>query len=189
MTANLPVAVGDEVTADLLNEISGVNDSASFLRTTSASPLTSTAGDAGRTTITSGSFDFVSGYAYEIAITCRFNMSGGTSTATDPRTALFSIRRSTASGTEVYNSGRLENVSGGASAGEVIHFYSAQIVKVTAGDTTQTLCFTGQFDNNLGVVTTALNITTNGSITPARMTIRRIGLAANHSDAVELPTS
>lgn len=182
MTANLPVAVGDEATADLLNEISGMNDSASFLRTTSASPLTTTASTPA--SITSGSYDFVSGYAYEIIMTCRFQLTGGTVSATEPRTALFSLKRATAAGTEIYNSGRVET-----SSSEVVHFHSSQVVKVTNGDTTQTIHFTGQFDNSLGIVTTTMNVTTNGSVTPARMTIKRIGMASNHADAVELPTS
>jgi hypothetical protein len=182
MSANLPVAVGDEATADLLNELSDSLWSASFLNTTGASPLTSTAGTPA--SITSGSFDFVSGYAYEIVITCRFSLTGGTTSVTEARTALFGIRRSSTSGTQIYNSGRLETITT-----EVVHFHSSQVVKCTSADTTQTLVFTGQFDNNLGIVTTAMNVTTNGSTTPARMTIKRIGLAANHADAIEIPTA
>jgi hypothetical protein len=182
VTANLPVAVGDEATADLLNEISGMDDSASFLLTTSASPLTTTANTAA--IITSGSYDFVSGYAYEMTITCRFTTGGGSVTATAERTCVFSLSRATAAGTKFYNSGRVEVASSNA-----VHFHGSQVVKVTAGDTTQTICFNGEFDNGAGVVANTMAITTNGSTTPARLTIKRIGMAANHADAIELPTS
>lgn len=182
MTANLPVAVGDEVNSDLLNEISGMNDSASFLRTTSASPLTSSANT--NTSILTGSFDFVSGYAYEIIIQCRFTIDiTASGSATTEARALFGITRSTAGGTAIFSAG----YEGTTEDLAPIHFSASQVVKVTNGDTTQTLSFNGQYSSNLTAV--ALNITTNGSVTPARMTIKRVGLAANHADCVELPTS
>ena len=189
MPANLPIVVGTEIDADILNEISGIEASKSFLLTSSLSPLTSTAGSAGTATIISGSFDFVAGYAYEITMACRWVMAGGTTTATEGRSCLFGLRRATAAGTAIYNSGREMAMENAGSASDGHHFSSSTVVKCTTADTTQTICFVGQFDNNLGVVSTSLTIQTNGSVTPGLLCIKRIGLADNHPDAVEIPTS
>jgi len=180
MSANLPIAVGDEVTADILNEISGINDSASFLRTTTVSPLVSSANT--DTSILTGSFDFVSGYAYEITLSARFAIAGTYTTDGVVPRALFGLRRTNASGTQIYNSGYVP-VTDNAN----YHFHGSQIVKVTAGDTTQTISFNAQYSSVAGASSMSINL--NGSVTPAVMTIKRIGLAANHADAVELPTS
>jgi hypothetical protein len=182
VSANLPVAVGDEATADLLNELCDSLWSASFLRTTGASPLVSSANT--KTSILTGSFDFVSGYAYEISIQCRFtiDITASTTAVTEAR-ALFNITRTNAAGTSLYGSG----YEGTTEDNAPLHFYASQIVKVTAGDTTQTLSFNGQYSSNLSAASMAISV--NGSTTPARMTIKRIGLAANHADAIELPTA
>lgn len=182
MTANLPLDVGDIVTADLLNEVSGISDSETFLLTSNLSPLTSSANT--NATILSGSYTFTSGYAYEISIQCRFTVDiTANAASTDVGRALFGLTRATAAGTGIYNSGYI----GMPSDLTPQHFAGSQVVKCTAGDTTQTICFVGQYSSVLTAV--ALNITTNGAVTPARMTIQRIGLASNHSDALEVPTS
>jgi hypothetical protein len=180
MVASLPVAVGDEVTADLLNEISGINDSASFLRITTVSPLVSSANtDA---SILTGSFDFISGYAYEITMAARFAIAGTYTTDGVVPRCIFGLRRTNASGTQIFNSGYIP-VTDNAN----FHFDGSQVVKVTAGDTTQTISFIAQYSSVAGASSMSINL--NGTVTPARMTIKRIGLAANHADAIELPTA
>lgn len=182
MVARLPVTVGTEVDADLLNEISGVQASASFLTAASIVPLVSAAST--KAVIASGSFDFVSGYAYEISVQCRFSFTGATSLVNAEPVMIASLSRVNAAGTEFFASG----VMAVTPPASLHHCSASQIVKCTAGDTTQTICFLGQYVTN-GTGATALNINVNGSTSPARLTIKRIGLAASHSDAVEIPTS
>lgn len=180
MTANLPIEVGDLVDADLLNEISGIEASVSFLNTVGASPLVSSANT--NALIVSGSYDFVSGYAYEISAQCRWTVTGSPTGSVEPR-VMFNFTRVNASGTSIWAGGYL----GAGESLAPMHFYGSQIVKVTGGDTTQTICLNGQY-STVGSAS-AMGITTNGATTPARLTIKRIGLASKHSTCLELPTS
>jgi hypothetical protein len=180
MPANLPITVGTAVDADLLNEISGISESASFISVTSLSPLTSTAGV--KAAILSGSFSFTSGYAYEITIQCRWSVAGTPTLSAEPM-ALFGVTRAAASGTAIFNTAYLSPPASGVST----HMMGSQIVKCTAGDTTQTLVFCAEF--SAAASGTSMAVGPNGTVSPSRMTIKRIGLSANHNDAIEIPTT
>jgi hypothetical protein len=153
--------------------------SKSYVLTTPIAPLVTTANQA--TTVLTGSFNFKSGYAYEIAFSTRYQFAGFTATASAEPRGTFGLHRINPAGTLIYQGG-YTNASDTAD----FQTYQSMVVKVTAGDTTQTIALTGQYSSVAG--TTSMTIPASPQ-QPVRMTIRCIGVASDHSDALELPTS
>lgn len=173
MVAELPVEVGDLVTADLLEEIAGLTSYTSFV-TTPIQPLVSAAGT--DTLITTVTVDFISGYAYEVFYTFPVQFTGGTS----PFNAYAKIRRTNAAGTVIHDPGGTAAVTT-----NFVQVVGECMLKCTAGDTTQTLALIGGFSTSGSP--TSMDVEA-ASTRRAQLRVKRVGYAEEY-DALEVPTA
>lgn len=161
-------------------EINALLSAQSYNNLTSQSPLVSTAGvDA---EIVAGSFQFVQGYAYEITWAVRLIVNG---TGTNCRGSIVRFHRASSSGTLINSAGYVDADAVGT---DKMNSGSFEL-KRTGATTTQTLSMCAQFSSVATGGTVTSMATSVTSTSPARFTIKCIGLAAAFPDAPEVPTS
>jgi hypothetical protein len=179
MTTPLPpTEVGDLVTADSLNAAYAVDvDAASVFNATVINSLVTATGTDG-VVLTLSNFPFKAGYAYEIDYFFRCQASGGTA----PYDIGSRLRRASVSGTIFHDNGN--TAQGTGNFGSVL---GRCVVKCTTADTTQTVVLVAQFVGT-GGGGNRLDIE-NASSSRSRMYIRKIGLATDFTDALEMPTA
>lgn len=157
-----------------------VGASQSYYNASSQAPLSSTAGVDGE--IVSGLFEFVAGYAYRVDWFFRFTLTG---TGTNCRGAICRFHRANSTGTLLHSSGYVDADTFGI---DKMH-QGSFLLKCTGVNKTQTISMCAQFSGvATGGTITAVN-TASGATSPSRFTIERIGVADNHTGAMEVPTS
>lgn len=139
------------------------------------SPLVSAANT--DTLVTSMSYTFKTGYAYEINYSGRFQIVGGTS----PFVAYVKLRRGNASGTLIHDPGGTAMVGS-----NFLSLNARYIVKRTGANTSQTIAMCAGFSTSGGPSSLDLEA---ASQAPAVLSIRCIGYAANHGGAAEIATA
>jgi hypothetical protein len=150
-------------------------DASITLSSTPIQPLVSAAStDALIATV---SHAFKTGFAYEISYSVCVQFNGGTS----PFNAFTKIRRTNASGTVIYDPGGTAAVTS-----NFVKIEGSVLVKVTGGDTTQTVALIGGFSTSGSP--TSMDVEAF-STRRTRLEVRRIGTAAKYTGALELPTA
>lgn len=129
------------------------------------------------TLIATVSHDFIDEFAYEISYSVCVQFNGGTS----PFNAFTKIRRTNASGTVIYDPGGTACVTS-----NFVKIEGSVIVKVTNGNTTQTLALIGGYSTSGSP--TSMDVEAHSS-RRTRVEVKRIGTAAEYTDALELPTA
>jgi len=170
------VSAGGIITAAHVNDITDwLNDRSITLSSTPIQPLVSASGT--DTLITTVTHDFVDEFAYEISYSWCCQFTGGTS----PFNAFSKIRRTNASGTVIYDPGGVAAITT-----NFVHIQGSVIVKVTAGNTTQTLALIGGFSTSGSP--TSIDVEA-ASTRRTRLEVKRVATAAEYSTALELPTA
>lgn len=165
--------------ATLLEALAG--GAVGYHSSTPVQPIVAAAAS-GEAVIMTGSFSFKLGYAYQIGWKWRgqINVGNGTGTVFNMYSR---VRRATISGTY------LDDTGGTATVGaNLTRMQGSVIVKNTVADTTQTLVLiAGYFSTGLGTTSTMdLEAATTAR---TEFWCAPIGLAANFSGALEIPTA
>lgn len=162
-------AVGTQIVEQL--------DSVCELEAVGTRPLVSAS--ATPTLILTKQYSFLDGYAYLIMWAARVQLNGGTANAVFGAEA--SIRRTNAAGTAIFSPGYTA-----VPAANFAQLSGWGIVKVTGGDTTQTLALCAQYAATNGP--TSMDVESQ-TASRTGLTICVYGQATDHSDAMELPTA
>jgi len=170
------VAAGDVVhAADVVDIQTHLADRSVTMSTTAITPLVSAS--VTDTLIASVSHDFIDEWAYEIAWSWAAQFNGGTS----PFVAYTKIKRTNAAGTEIRGIAGTTCVST-----NVMQVEGSCIVKCTAGNTTQTIALVGGY--SASGAPTSLDVEAS-SVRRTKIEVKRIGTAAEYTDALEVPTA
>jgi hypothetical protein len=169
---------GTRITSEVVDEITDQLITGSEVDTAGVRPVVSSSGTWGL--VKTKTFDFKDGYAYKISYQGRVQANSASSTTM--YAVELGLLRTNASGTLIHSPGYVTAL-GNANWANVSAFI---IVKVTGGDTTQTIALCGRYSS----VNTPTSMDVESSSTsPAILDIEVHGLASDHSAAPELPTA